>query len=91
MQVRKVFIRLPRRYLLENQSKTKPSNYLDEFLLAIKVFGYLDKAVFHELTKSMTTQKLSHEEILCLDESLGFLIVVEGLPKCIQKSPRRIC
>lgn len=54
------------------------SNYLDEFLSAIKVFGYLEKPVFHELTKNMTTQKLSPDEILYLDEKLGFSIVVEG-------------
>lgn len=54
------------------------SNYLDEFLSAIKVFGYLERPVFHELTRNMTTQKLSLEEILYLDEKLGFLIVVEG-------------
>lgn len=56
----------------------RTKNYLDEFLSAIKVFGYLERPVFHELTKSMTTQKLSPGEILCLDERLGFSIVVEG-------------
>lgn len=54
------------------------SNYLDEFLSAIKVFGYLERPVFHELTRNMTTQKLTLDEILYLDEKLGFLIVVEG-------------
>lgn len=53
-------------------------NYLDEFLSAIKVFGYLERPVFHELTKNMTTQRLAPDEILYLDESLGFSIVVEG-------------
>ena len=72
----------------KSKQDKKPSNYLDEFLLAIKVFGYLDKAVFHELTKSMTTQKLSHEEILCLDESLGFLIVVEGVAQVYTKKSK---
>lgn len=56
----------------------KSKNYLDEFLSAIKVFGYLEAPVFHELTKSMTTQKLSSGEILYLEEKLGFPIVVEG-------------
>ncbi|ODV67179.1 hypothetical protein HYPBUDRAFT_153073 [Hyphopichia burtonii NRRL Y-1933] len=59
----------------ENKST---SNYLDEFLSAIKVFGYLERPVFHELTKNMTTQKLSCDEILYLDEKLGFSIVVDG-------------
>ncbi|KAK6463472.1 hypothetical protein DFJ63DRAFT_121760 [Scheffersomyces coipomensis] len=68
--------------LFDNQKKKfkkSTSNYLDEFLSAIKVFGYLEKSVFHELTKNMTTQKLSHDEILYLDEKLGFSIVVEGV------------
>ncbi|VEU23429.1 DEKNAAC104563 [Brettanomyces naardenensis] len=53
-------------------------SYLDEFLSAIKIFGYLDKSVFHELTKSMQTQKLDSGEILFLDDSSGFTICVEG-------------
>lgn len=57
----------------------RTKNYLDEFLSAIKVFGYLERPVFHELTKNMTTQKLSPGEILYLDERLGFSIVVEGV------------
>ncbi|GEQ67461.1 hypothetical protein JCM33374_g1126 [Metschnikowia sp. JCM 33374] len=56
----------------------RSKNYLDEFLSAIKVFGYLERPVFHELTKNMTTQKLVGDEILCLDEDVGFSIVVEG-------------
>lgn len=58
-------------------SKTS-SNYLDQFLSAIQVFGYLEGPVFHELTRNMTTQKVLPNEVLYLDESLGFLIVVEG-------------
>ncbi|CUM64467.1 uncharacterized protein PRCAT00002071001 [Priceomyces carsonii] len=58
--------------------KSKSSNYLKEFLSAIKVFGYLERPVFHELTKNMTTQKISKDEIICLDENLGFLMVVDG-------------
>ncbi|AAS52807.1 AER124Wp [Eremothecium gossypii ATCC 10895] len=54
------------------------SSYLDEFLSAIKIFGYLDKLVFHELTKSMRTQRLEQGEVMLLDDSVGFAIVVEG-------------
>lgn len=42
----------------EGDSKPGLSNYLDEFLSAIKVFGYLERPVFHELTRSMQTRKL---------------------------------
>ena len=60
------------------QKPSRDSNYLDEFLSAIKIFGYLDHSVFHELTKNMTTQKLSPDEVMYMDDSVGFLIVVEG-------------
>lgn len=54
------------------------SSYLDQFLSAIRIFGYLEKPVFHDLTKNMKTQKLDEGEILLLDNSVGFAIVVEG-------------
>lgn len=54
------------------------SLYLDQFLSAIKIFGYLEKPVFHDLTKNMKTQKLDEGEILLLDNSIGFAIVIEG-------------
>lgn len=54
------------------------TSYLDQFLSAIKIFGYLEKPVFHDLTKNMKTQKLDEGEILLLDNSIGFSIVVEG-------------
>lgn len=76
-------------YLAARKAKggrdTQP-NYLDEFLQAIKVFGYLERPVFHELTKNMTTQKIGGDEILCLDESLGFSIVVEGVVQVFTKA-----
>ncbi len=48
----------------EEDSKSGFSNYLDEFLSAIKVFGYLERPVFHELTRSMQTRKLIAGETL---------------------------
>ncbi|KAG0684341.1 phosphatidylcholine and lysophosphatidylcholine phospholipase [Pichia californica] len=53
-------------------------SYLDEFLQAIKIFGYLDAPVFHELTKSLQTQKIDSGEIIFLDQCQGFSICVEG-------------
>lgn len=71
---------LHRAAIMDNKKTLKKasSNYLDEFLRAIKVFGYLERPVFNELTKNMTTQKVALDEIICLDETLGFSIVVEG-------------
>ncbi|KAI1150233.1 patatin-like phospholipase [Nemania diffusa] len=62
------------------------SNYLDEFLSAIKIFGYLERPVFHELTRSMQTRKLIAGETLNLEEEKGFCFVVDGLVEIFVKS-----
>ncbi|ANB13035.1 Nte1p [Sugiyamaella lignohabitans] len=62
----------------EAQSGSGTSTYLDDFLSAIKVFGYLDRKVFHELTKHMTTYKLQAGETVKLQDLKGFAIVVDG-------------
>ncbi|KAI5957133.1 NTE1 [Candida jiufengensis] len=79
----------PSNLFVDKKKDEKTGNYLDEFLMALKVFGYLDKSVFHELTKSMTTQKLSRDEILCLDEKIGFSIVVEGTAQVYTKIAKK--
>ena len=61
-------------------------SYLDEFLSAIKIFGYLERPVFHELTRSMMTRKLIAGETLNLQEEKGFCIVVDGLVEIFVKS-----
>ncbi|KAF2145139.1 uncharacterized protein K452DRAFT_222292 [Aplosporella prunicola CBS 121167] len=72
----------------ENDSKRGLSNYLDEFLSAIKVFGYLERPVFHELTRTMQTRKLVAGETLLLEEEKGFCLVVDGLVQIFVKSSR---
>ncbi|EPE24486.1 FabD/lysophospholipase-like protein [Glarea lozoyensis ATCC 20868] len=72
----------------EEGSKSGFSNYLDEFLSAIKVFGYLERSVFHELTRSMQTRKLIAGETLNLEEEKGFCLVVDGLVEIFVKSSR---
>ncbi|KAJ8129375.1 hypothetical protein O1611_g4258 [Lasiodiplodia mahajangana] len=62
------------------------SNYLDEFLSAIKIFGYLERPVFHELTRSMQTRKLIAGETLNLEDEKGFCFVVDGLVEIFVKS-----
>lgn len=69
-------------------TKSGFSNYLDEFLSAIKVFGYLERPVFHELTRSMQTRKLIAGETLNLEEEKGFCLVVDGLVEIFVKSAR---
>ena len=72
----------------ETDSKPGLANYLDEFLSAIKVFGYLERPVFHELTRTMQTRKLIAGETLLLEEEKGFCLVVDGLVQIFVKSNR---
>jgi lysophospholipid hydrolase len=72
----------------EGDSKLGFSNYLDEFLSAIKVFGYLERPVFHELTRTMQTRKLIAGETLDLEQEKGFCLVVDGLVEIFVKSAR---
>lgn len=62
----------------EVDRKTTPRTYLDDFLSAIKVFGYLDRKVFHELTKHMRTHKVEAGEMFLLKDLHGFAIAVDG-------------
>ncbi|KAK1759464.1 hypothetical protein QBC47DRAFT_457737 [Echria macrotheca] len=64
------------------------TNYLDEFLSAIKIFGYLERPVFHELARSMQTRTLLAGETLNLEEEKGFCLVVDGLVEIFVKSSR---
>ena len=72
----------------DGDSKPGLSNYLDEFFSAIKVFGYLERPVFHELTRTMQTRKLMAGETLLLEEEKGFCLVVDGLVQIFVKSLR---
>ncbi|RFU73225.1 lysophospholipase nte1 [Trichoderma arundinaceum] len=72
----------------EGGIKSGLANYLDEFLSAIKIFGYLERSVFHELTRSMQTRKLIAGETINLEEEKGFCIVVDGLVEIFVKSGR---
>jgi len=69
-------------------SKPGLSNYLDEFLSAIKVFGYLERPVFHELTRTMQTRKFVAGETLLLEDEKGFCIVVDGTVQIFVRSRR---
>ena len=73
----------------EEGDKPGLTNYLDEFLSAIKIFGYLERPVFHELTRSMQTRKLIAGETINLEEEKGFCLVVDGLVEIFVKSSGR--
>jgi lysophospholipid hydrolase len=71
---------------VEDDNKSGISSYLDDFLSAIKVFGYLDRTVFHELTKQMRTYKMEPGEIMRLKDEKGFAIVVDGSVQVFAKA-----
>lgn len=73
----------------EEGLKAGLSNYLDEFLSSLKIFGYLERPVFHELTRSMQTRKLIAGETLNLENEQGFCIVVDGLVEIFVKRNSR--
>ncbi|GAA6035727.1 hypothetical protein JCM8097_005671 [Rhodosporidiobolus ruineniae] len=64
--------------LATDQSSSGFHNYLDEFLSAIKVFGYLEKPVFHELARHLQTRRLVAGDTLDLARDKSFYIVVDG-------------
>lgn len=72
----------------EGGSKHGLANYLDEFFSAVKVFGYLEKPVTHELMRTMQMRKLIAGETLLLEEEQGFCLVVDGLVQIFVKSQR---
>lgn len=74
----------------EEGLKSGLSNYLDEFLSSLKIFGYLERPVFHELTRSMQTRKLIAGETLNLENEQGFCIVVDGLVEIFVKRNSKV-
>ncbi|PWN52275.1 hypothetical protein IE53DRAFT_385323 [Violaceomyces palustris] len=53
-------------------------NYLDDFLQAIRIFGFLEKPVFHELARHLQTKRIVAGDSLSLDSDFSFYIVVDG-------------
>ncbi|KAG2138700.1 uncharacterized protein EDB93DRAFT_1299317 [Suillus bovinus] len=54
-------------------------NYLDDFLQAVRVFGFLEKPVFHELARHLATRRLIAGDSISLDEDRSFYCVVDGM------------
>ncbi|KAK5957888.1 phosphatidylcholine and lysophosphatidylcholine phospholipase [Knufia fluminis] len=72
----------------DGDSKPGLHQYFDDIFNAIKVFGYLERPVLHELTRTMQTKKLIAGETLLLEEEKGFCLVVDGLMQIFVKSSR---
>ena len=52
-------------------------DYLDDFLAAIRIFGYLEKPVFHELSRHLQTRRIAAGDTLDIGGG-DFWCVVEG-------------
>ncbi|GAA5861134.1 hypothetical protein JCM3774_002201 [Rhodotorula dairenensis] len=74
--------------LANDQTASGFHNYLDEFLSAIKVFGYLEKPVFHELARHLQTRRLVAGDTLDLSQDKSFYIVVDGRVEVFAQTPQ---
>ncbi|KAJ7070555.1 hypothetical protein C8F01DRAFT_1013282 [Mycena amicta] len=54
-------------------------NYLDDFLQAVRVFGFLEKPVFHELARHLQTRRLIAGDSMSLDQDKSFYCVIDGM------------
>lgn len=67
-------------------SKHGFTTYIEDFLSAIKIFGHLERPVFHELTRQMQTYKLEQGETMSFNDKKGFYIVVDGTIQILTKT-----
>ncbi|KAJ1301548.1 hypothetical protein OPQ81_008796 [Rhizoctonia solani] len=74
----------------DDLSAPRFSNYLDEFLQAIRVFGFLEKPVFHELARHLQTRRLISGDTLALDQDLSFYCVVDGHVQVFAETGRQM-
>lgn len=70
----------------DQDSKSGFSTYLEDFFSAIKIFGYLERSVFHELTRQMQTYKLEPGEVFPMNGENDFSVVVDGTLQIFTKS-----
>lgn len=72
-----------------NESRSNTfHHYLDEFLIAIRVFGFLEKPVFHELSRHLQTRRLIAGDTILLDSERdrSFYCVIDGTVQVYAKS-----
>ncbi|KAK2461472.1 hypothetical protein APHAL10511_005935 [Amanita phalloides] len=61
-------------------------NYLDDFLQAVRVFGFLEKPVFHELARHLQTRRLIAGDSISLDQDKNFYCVIDGMVQVYTKT-----
>lgn len=71
-----------------NTTESPPNfhNYLDDFLEAVRIFGFLEKPVFHELARHLQTRRLIAGDSISLDQDKNFYCVVDGLVQVYTKT-----
>ncbi|WFD22846.1 hypothetical protein MEQU1_001523 [Malassezia equina] len=62
-------------------------SYLDEFLQAIRIFGFLERPVFHELARHLQTRRMLADDELSLDTETSFYIVIDGHVQVFAPAP----
>lgn len=64
--------------ITERKRSSNPlHSYLDDFLSAIRIFGYLEKPIFHELSRHLQTRRLAAGDTIEVGGG-DFWCVVEG-------------
>ncbi|KAF9270780.1 patatin-domain-containing protein [Marasmius fiardii PR-910] len=63
-------------------------NYLDDFLQAVRVFGFLEKPVFHELARHLQTRRLIAGDSISLGQDKSFYCVIDGMVQVYAQTGR---
>ncbi|KAG0707597.1 hypothetical protein DFH29DRAFT_987596 [Suillus ampliporus] len=76
-----------------NSTEPPPAfhNYLDDFLQAVRVFGFLEKPVFHELARHLQTRRLIAGDSISLDQDRSFYCVVDGMVQVYAQTGQNTC
>ncbi|KAF9428692.1 phosphatidylcholine and lysophosphatidylcholine phospholipase [Podila epigama] len=71
----------------EKEALSYPDEFLSAFLSSIKIFGYLEQPVFHELARHLQTRRLPAGDTILQHPELekSFYIVVDGCVQVFEK------
>ncbi|KAG0039935.1 phosphatidylcholine and lysophosphatidylcholine phospholipase [Podila clonocystis] len=74
----------------EKEALSYPDEFLSAFLSSIKIFGYLEQPVFHELARHLQTRRLPAGDTILQHPELekSFYIVVDGCVQVFEKMER---
>ncbi|ORZ20906.1 hypothetical protein BCR41DRAFT_303550 [Lobosporangium transversale] len=74
----------------EKGGMSYPDEFLSAFLSSIKIFGYLEQPVFHELARHLQTRRMLAGDTILQSPDLerSFYIVVDGCVQVYEQIPR---